>query len=342
MIMKTPGKILIYFSLAVLLMWQGPRIYNLLTAKPYASAFTLYSCTVHDFVSVAPKEGRGTKLVDRQGNVYDETAQPMFYSTIVLEKGMMPDSIEGRRVTPEEINFNNAIVMRSPDDLNRKTPPVYLLMESIPDGGELQDPDEAFVTRKTGIAIYDMETNSLDEEKTAAFMEALVSKGFVFPVRLAAANPTHRKEYDAGYLMTDAEGKLFRMVQIDGKPSVDYIPSASGLDIKEIIVTELRNKSLAGFLIGKDDSFYILKEDFSLVPTDIKYDPFQQRFLLVGDMFYYTFKISDKKGEQFYALRAGSFETVDTMYREYPQDAPVPRLHFTSQNDQYVRPRFSM
>ena len=63
--MKTLGKLLIYFSLAVLLFWQGPRIYNLITAEPYSTPFTLYSCTIHDFVSVAPKEGRGTRLVDR-------------------------------------------------------------------------------------------------------------------------------------------------------------------------------------------------------------------------------------------------------------------------------------
>lgn len=97
-----------------------------------------------------------------------------------------------------------------------------------------------------------------------------------------------------------------------------------------------------GFLIGKDDSFYILNSALELIPTDMKYDPFQQKFLLVGDMFYYTFKISDKKGEMYYALRTGTFETVDTLYREYPEDTSIPRLHFTSQNDKYVRPRISL
>lgn len=340
--MKTLGKILIYFSLAVLLFWQGPRIYNLITAEPYSTPFTLYSCTIHDFVSVAPKEGRGTRLVDRQGNIYDESAQPMFYYSVVIDKGNMPDSIEGRKITQEGIRRHNAIVMRSPDDINRKAAPVYLLMESIPDGMELQDPEQAFVSKKDGITIYDMGSNSVDKAKTEAFSKALSDNGFVFPVVLASANPSHRKEYDAGYLMTDSEGKLFRMVQIDGQPSVERIPAADGLELKDIVVTELRDSSLAGFLIGKDDSFYILNSALELIPTDMKYDPFQQKFLLVGDMFYYTFKISDKKGEMYYALRTGTFETVDTLYREYPEDTSIPRLHFTSQNDKYVHPRISL
>lgn len=71
-----------------------------------------------------------------------------------------------------------------------------------------------------------MENNTIDQEKSKVFTEVLKKKEFRFPAQYVAGNPSTRKEYDEGYLILDAEGKLFHMKQTQGRPYVRAIPPA--------------------------------------------------------------------------------------------------------------------
>ena len=154
--MKTAGKIFIIASAVLLAAWVLPWLYTLISLKPYSTPFTLYSCTVHDFTSLDRSDGKGFRFIDTEGNVHGDEAQPTFYASVLASKGALPDTIEGRPVTLEEIERNAIIASSDPKDVNRTKPPVYLLMESVPVRLELQDPKEAMVSRKDGIYIYEM------------------------------------------------------------------------------------------------------------------------------------------------------------------------------------------
>ena len=54
----------------------------------------------------------------------------------------------------------------------------------------------------------------------------LVQKGFAFPACYASGNPTTRKDYDEGYLVLDANHKLFHLKCTKGRPYVQ-LPEVS-------------------------------------------------------------------------------------------------------------------
>ena len=347
--MKRIGKIFIILSFAVLILWIVPWLYRIVTLKSYTTPFTLYSCVYHDFTRLDRSDGKEFRFIDRNGNVYGDEAQPLFYHNVLSSKGMLPDTLEGRAVTPAEIDANNIIVTAEMKEIKRIAPKAYLLMESVPVRLELQDPEYAFVPRKDGLYIYEMAENRLDETKSAAFNDALRAAGFSFPARLCAGNPSDRKEYDEGYLLTDADGKLFQLKMTDGAPEVRHFSAADGLDLEHLIITELKNRATLGYLVGRDQALYMLRPDGSVVPTQVRYNPFEEDFMLIGDLFYYTVRVSDDEGEHFYALRSDDFSLVDTMDRPYAFEEETNlceylfpcRLYFTSSDDGFFKPRFT-
>ena len=90
------------------------------------------------------------------------------------------------------------------------------------------------------------------------FTEAMVKKGFKFPARRLAGNPTTRKEYDEGYLILDNEGKLFHLKQTKGRPYVRAISLPEGLNAKYLFITEFKDRKTLGFLTDLDNNFYVL------------------------------------------------------------------------------------
>ena len=81
--MKSFSSILLYLTVALLLLWQLPWCYNYFIVKPEKSPFTLYSFVIDDFAMIVQEEGEGAVRRDASGNVYSETAfdsiLPMFY-----------------------------------------------------------------------------------------------------------------------------------------------------------------------------------------------------------------------------------------------------------------------
>ena len=337
--MKKISAIFIALTAAVVLLTVGPKLYNLLTAKPEGTPFTLYSCVLHDFTALY-QDDRDYKFVDRAGNVYSDEVQPMFYASILASRGALPDSLEGQKVTLEEIERNNMFLTMDPRDVNKVVPPVYLLMESVPERLELQDPKEAFVSRKDGLYIYNMAQNALQEEKTEKLNGDLRALGFVFPAKCIEGNPTDRKDHDEGYLLTDSEDKLFRIKQTAGVIRADYYPAADTLHLKNLKITEFENHATLGFLVTGDSRLAILEENGDITVTDVPMCPEKEDILIIGDMFYYTVETSTPEGENYFALKTGTFELVDTLSRPYKKSFTMPGISFTSPLHSYVKPNF--
>ena len=337
--MKNYGKIFLIASCAVLFFWVVPWLYNLITLESYSTPFTLYSCTLHDFAYLDRGEGKSFQFIDTKGNVHGDEAQPMFYASILASRGALPDTLEGRHVTLEEIEHNSVIATSEPKEINRTLPPVYLLMESVPERLELKDPEDALVSRAGSIDIVEMATNKVREQKTALFNEALRKQGFVYPARLFNGKPSDRKEYDEGYLVTDAENKLYQVKQVNDTVTVRHFPEADGLNLKFVMITEFENHATLGYLVSGDNRLHMLLPDGRVIPTEVSFSPEKEDLLVVGDLFYYTIKTSTGKGERFWALRSADFTLVDTLSREYPRERSFLGLKFTSSNDGWVKPR---
>ena len=337
--MKTYGKLFLIGSCALLLIWGVPWLYNLITLEAYSTPFTLYSCTLHDFASLDRGEGKGFRFIDTKGRIHGDEAQPMFYASVLASRGALPDSLEGRRISLEEIERNSVIATSDPKDINRTLPPVYLLMESVPERLELKDPEDVLVSRAGSIDIVEMATNRLREEKTALLNKALREQGFAYPARLFSGKPSHRKAYDEGYLVTDAQDKLYQLKQVNDTVTVRHFPEADGLGLKFVMITEFENHATLAYLVSAGNLLHILLPDGHVLPTEVSFTPEKEDLLVVGDLFYYTVKTSTGKGERFWALRSSDFALVDTLSRAYPRDRSLPGIRFTSSGDGWVKPR---
>lgn len=83
--MRRFSTILLYVTIAFLLLWQLPWCYNFFVVKPEKTPFTLYSFVIGDFAQMGQEEGKGSVRRDLAGNIYSEAAfdsiLPMFYPT---------------------------------------------------------------------------------------------------------------------------------------------------------------------------------------------------------------------------------------------------------------------
>ena len=338
--MKKISRLFVILSAAVVALTVVPYVIRLLTLKPERTPFTLYSCVVHDFTALDHGSGREYRFIDRKGNVYDDSVQPLFYASILASKGQFPDSLEGRAVTLEEAESNSLFVTSDPKDVCKTWPPVYLLMESVPERLELQDPEDAMVSRRDGIYVYRMDSNELLQAKTDSLNTMLREAGFVFPARKFGGNPSHHKQYDEGYLVTDSEDKLYQIKQVGGLLQVRHFAQADGLGVRNVKITEFENHATLGMLVTGDGRLAMLRPDGSIAVTDVPFCPEKEDLLLVGDLFYYTVKTTDSDFERFYALDSQTYALVDTMTRALPAGGPgIPRIAFTSPGDSWVKPR---
>lgn len=344
--MRKTGNIYLAIITALLAIWLLPRLWYIITAKQYSTPFTLYSCIAEDFVSLEDRSGKDFIFRDSQDREYGDSVLPFFYYRVLSSRHNVPETINGKQYTGEEIESNNIFFSTSPKEVNIPEMNVHMMLESNPPRLELEDPEYAIVSRNDGVRIIEMSSNSSDVELEMAFNEALDSAGFSFPAVIMSGNPSTRKAYDEGYMLTDSEGKLFHLKLADGKPCVESIP-AGGLELEHIFITENENRASLAYLFDRDGRFYVLDSLRRVIPTDIVADVTKQSVLLVGDILNHTVRVSDSKGEDYWALETGTYRTIKTMRRDYPEDEgfDLPkyifpaRLVLSSSLDGRIRPR---
>lgn len=343
---KKTGKAYLLIVSALLLMWLLPRLYYIITVKSYSTPFTLYSCVVKDFVSLEDKSGKDYVFVDSQGQMYADSVLPFFYYRLLSSRGNVVEKIAGHEFTGEQIEEGNVIFSSSPKDVNSDRPNVYMLMESCPERLELEDPQYALVLRGDGLKIVEVEGNRYEVSLENAFAQALDSLGFKYPAGLVAGNPSTRKSYDEGYLITDADGDLFHLKMAHKAPVVERI-DRGGVDISHLYITENANHATLGYIFDNDGKLFILDSLRRMMPTDVVVDVTRQDILIVGDVLNYTVRVSDSDGEDFWALNTGTFDTVRTFRRDYEDDEPFDlpayllpaRLSVSTSMSSYITPR---
>ena len=202
---------------ALLLAWLLPWCYAFVFASPSWSPFTLYSCVTHGFASVDFDRENNVAGRDLQGNTYTQqqfdSILPTFYYRQLAAEGRFPSEIEGVAVESRDVERTNFMFRTSPGEINRRRPTVYQLLESMPDRIDLEPATDVFRITGEGIEFVDMETNTIDQKKSAAFTKVLRDKGFSFPARVVSGNPSTRKRYDNGYLLVDDALRVYHMKQ---------------------------------------------------------------------------------------------------------------------------------
>ena len=348
------SKILLYFIATVLLAWTLPWAYGLLGGASPSAPFTLYSSVSGEF-SWLEATDRGIEYQDAAGRRFTDkqfdSILPFFYYRQLISDNRFPDSIRGVAVTPKLAQAGNFMFRSSPRQVNANVPGIYPLLESMSGRVDLEASDDVFRIDRNGITFIDCETNTVKADKSAAFTEMMRKKGFVFPARVIAGNPTTRKEYDEGFFITDNEGKLFHLKQTKGRPFVRAVELPEGLEVAQIFVTEYRGRQYFAFLTDKAGQFYALTTgDYALHPVAIPpLDLTRQGVMIVGNPFDWTVKVSDTDGaEHFYAIDGETFGRLKELHYPAPEPTALEkagkfvfpfRLSFTSGSDTEVMPR---
>lgn len=343
--MKRFSQIFLCITLVLLLLWQLPWCYAFFAAKPSRTPFALYSCVIGDFLSMGYEEGAGMIRRDQSGNNYTQeqtdSILPLFYVRQLMADERFPDSINGVPVTPRGVQITNFNFRISASDINSPSVPLYPLLESMSGRVDLKMPDDVFRITPHGIEFIVMESNTIDKEKSQTFTEVLKKKGFQFPARYVAGNPSTRKEYDEGYLMLDAEGKLFHLKQTKGRPYVRAIPLPEGLNAKYLFITEFQDRKTLGYLTDVDNNFYVLRnKSYEVIKTGLpSFNPETDNLSIFGNMFDWTMCVVTEEAEKYYALDANDYSLIKSISFPTPNNG-IPGLSFTSYTDKYVKPRF--
>lgn len=339
------SKTIFWAIVAVLLLWQLPWCYNFLTAKAEHTPFTLYSTITGDFALLNTDPDKGLIRQDRNGNTFTEeqfdSILPAFYVRQLVTDERFPDSIAGVAVTPRLIQTENFSFRLSPSTIAAPQIGLYPLLESMSGRVDLKMPEDVFRITDSGIEFIVMKQNAVDEQKSLRFTEAMKRKGFRFPATDISGNPTARKEYDEGYVILDADRKLFHLKQVKGRPYCRAIELPEGMTPEKVIITEFTGRHSLAFIVDTEHKFWVVrKPSYEIVRTGIpSYDPKSESIMIIGNMFDWTVNIADRDTDRYYAIDASDFSLLDTIsYRSSIK--PLKGLRFTSSYDRYVYPHF--
>lgn len=336
--MKRYSQLFLTLTVTLVTAWQLPYWYAFFTAGTAKTPFALYSCMAEDFIEFDGSDRRSTG-----GNSYTQhetdSLLPFFYMRQLAADNRFPGEVCGTAVTPHEVQRTNFNFRSVPADLNAVQTGLYPLFESMSGRVDLAMPDDLFRLTDSGIEFVRMATIRIDAGKSRRFTEALQRKDFRFPARRVAGNPNPKKEYDEGYLLLDAGGRLFHLKQTVGRPFVRAVELPAGLEVKELFLTEFRDRSLLGLLCDAQGRLHVLRaKSYAVVPTELPpFDPARESVTILGNLLDWTVCIRREQADCCYALRAGDFTLIDSVC--YPVDRrPVPGLHFTASRHKYVRP----
>lgn len=337
-------KLFLYATLIVLAVWQLPWCYAFLTTKATPNRFVMYSLLLDDFIITGREGDKGVVRHDVAGNIYTDhevdSLLPLFYMRQLVANESFPDTLFGVAVSPRDVQQTSFNFRMRPSAVNTPDCGLYFLMESMPKRLELQMPEDAFRFTDNGIEFIVMNTNTPDREKSARYTAMLHAKGFAFPPRRVSGNPTTMKDYDNGYLLLDAEGKLFHLKQVTGQPYVKALPLPEGVEATYVFQTEFRDRKGLGFLTDTRHRLYVVRSDGSVALTGIQaYDPTRDDIIILGNMFDWTVKVASPGMTHYYALRAEDYALLKT-YDMETDAGEIFGLSFTSPYDCYVRPRF--
>lgn len=291
------------------LIWLIFWAFEFFQNKKERDPFTLYSSLKKDFISITADGGVSSDGETLSQNQCDSLL-PFFYYRQLITDDKFPDTICGAAVSPRLVQNENFIFRSTPSELLKPELGLYFLLESRSPRVDLEIPDDVFRLTENGIEFIEMESNTVLQEKSELFSALMKKKNFRFPATLCAGNGTTRKDYDLGYMLLDADGSLFNLRQVQGKPYLRPIALPDGVKLRHIYVTEFRAKRTLAFAFDENLNFWVLLSDYTWHKTALpSFDPKKNDFSIFGNLLDWTVKISGEK-TAYYAINWADFSIL--------------------------------
>ncbi len=334
--------------------WLLPSLYELVSPRTDKMPFVVYSCLDSTFIKMDVRD-KQVHYIDFRGKEWTKSEAdsllPLFSFRQLVAEGRLPDSLYGVALTPKLIQQNSFHFKTSPKQLNKPAIGLYTMLESASGRVDLTLPPDVFRLTKDGLEFIDCETNKVNKAKSLSFSRELTKHGFTFPVQLIWGNGTTRKDYDNGFLLTDANNRLFQLKMVKGVPWVREIETDNTCGWKQVFTLEPANRQWIGLVVSKENKLFVVNKDgkTQLVGIDT-YDPQSMQITITGDLFHWTITEYTATDSRYYAVDANTFEQVACAIIPDPERPlaqkieriilPV-RLRFTSWRTQRITPNIN-
>lgn len=340
--MNKIATIIFWCTVGIVLLWFLPWLYALMTPSASNDPFYGYSPVSNAWVGSTDD----IKKADR------DSLLPQLYYRQLLADDRLPDSLKGKELSAHNLRTHEVIFTISPRDIVSRKPEVWLMMESMPRTVDLEDPKEVFRFTEDGrMEFVDIATNTVNPSRSKRFTETMHARGFAFPAKYLSANVTSRKAYDEGYLMVDAEGKVFHVKQQAGRPYVAAVKLPDNVRAKYAFIWEQPDRDLLGMIVDETNRPWIIEHDgYRTIPFPEAagtFDPETESGTVMGNLFNLTCRFTSKDGARWVALDADDHSLLDTLTYVRPRTRaaevadylfPVV-LNYTSTTDSLAYPR---
>lgn len=289
MIFKTTRYFMLIISVIVLSIYL-PEVYWKLFNESVKVPLILYSPVIEKFLIF--RIDSENHYQDEDGKVYTrskfEALEPIFYFRQLVTEKRMPDSLRGIALDLSLIKINNFRIRLTPNSLNPPTIDLLPMLESRSGRANLSMPEDVFRFTGNAIEFIDCYSNTIDEEKSDFFTEALKKEGFVFPYKKLYGNPTTRKPFDEGYFIVDNEDKIFHVKMVKGMPYCKNINAPKGFKVKSMNIAENNLREFYGIIItDKDELFLISYDNYKLINVPVNgYNAANTTMIFRGDIFF--------------------------------------------------------
>ncbi len=334
--------------------WAIPALTKKAASSRQRYPFVNYSEIIEQFC-YREVDGKNSVLSDASGKTYTDTEfdsiQPMLYYRQLSTEGKMPDSIRGQEVTMPLIRQKSFTYRYNPNETSRPNLGLYILYEALPKRLNLESPHDVF-RLKENIEFIDVATNKVNREKSDLFTAELLKRGYSFPARWTEGILTIRKPYDEGYFTLDAEGKLFHLKMVNGRPFVRDTGVGEQIDVAHFSMLSVADKRFYGFVYDKGGSVYILEAPgYNLLKLDMPaLDMGRDNMMILANMFFWTVTVTSPEGRHTYALHTDNLERADETFTAADKDAwdilskwlfPA-HLTVTDNTSKYVKPHLHL
>ncbi|MBR8534319.1 DUF4857 domain-containing protein [Carboxylicivirga sediminis] len=310
-------KTLLILVSTALLAWVLPWLIKLSTNEACRYPFTYYSSVKNEFFQVV-KEDAETVLMDQSSHEYTraeyDSLLPMLSYRQLLKDGRLPDSLNGKAISGKSIQLEQFYFKYSPRDKHHKQMDLNPMFESMSGRVQIESPDDLF-SIKNKMVFIDAETNSVLENKSSQFHQAMIKRGYKFPTKMVAGNPSTKKLYDEGWFALDANNQLYHIKMVNGQPFVKDTKAGEKLDIDFVKTIETQNRRMYAFVFDRSGKLYYLS-DVSYEPVQLPIDAYNTNtdgLSIMANPFYWNVVVTTPAQRITYALDNHTLEEVDRL-----------------------------
>ena len=307
----------------LLLSFLLPQLVKMASESASRYDFTYYSSVIRQF-SFIRMDKRDIVREDAEGRAYTEeefdSIVPLFYYRQMLSDGRMPDSIHSVPVSIDRIKKGAFYFRIKPREVNRPQIALYPMFESMSNRVKLEVPDDMFRCADK-LEFIDVVTNEVNQEKSKRFHQAMERAGFRFPAQWVSGIPSALKSYDEGYFILDADGDVFHLKQVNGKPFVTNTNIGDKVNVLHFKMIEVPDRRFYGFLFDDQQNMYMVETaSYNLCPLPFSFDLHSENMMMMANMLYWTINITSAEGKRTIALNSQTLEQVDEVFQRAGSD----------------------